>query len=43
MVMLDLGITKFRYLRFEKNRNTKPGEPMTGFYSPIEVRLEEEE
>jgi hypothetical protein len=43
MVMLDLGITKFRYLRFEKNRNTKAGQPMTGFYSPIEVRLEEEE
>jgi hypothetical protein len=42
MVMLDLGIKKFRYLRFEKNRNTKPGEPVTGFYSPVEVRLEEE-
>jgi hypothetical protein len=43
MVMLDLGITKFRYLRFEKNRNTKHGEPVTGFYSPVEVRLEEEQ
>jgi hypothetical protein len=42
MVMLDLGITKFRYLRFEKNRNTKPGEPIRGFYSPVEVMLEEE-
>lgn len=43
MVMLDLGIRKFRYLRFEKNRHTKPGEPVTGFYSPVEVRLEEED
>ena len=42
MVLLDMGITKFRFLRFEKNRNTKPGQPVTGFYSPVEVRLEED-
>lgn len=41
MVLIDLGIRKFRYLRFEKNRNTKPGVPVTGFYSPVEVWLEE--
>lgn len=43
MVLKDLGITKFRFLRFEKNRHTKVGEPVTGFYSPVEVRLEKEE
>ena len=40
MVLIDMGITKFRFLRFEKNRNTKPGDKVTGFYSPVEVRLE---
>jgi hypothetical protein len=41
MVMIDMKIRQFRYLRFEKNRNTKPGQPVTGFYSPVEVRLED--
>lgn len=40
MVMHDLGINKFRFLRYEKNRNTRPGQPPTGFYSPVEVRLD---
>ncbi len=43
MVLLDLGIKKFRFLRFEKNRNTRHGHPVTGFYSPVEVRLNEED
>lgn len=43
MVLLELGIRKFRFLRFEKNRHTRPGEPTTGFYSPVEVHLEEEQ
>lgn len=43
MVLLELGIRKFRFLRFEKNRNTKAGQPVTGFYSPIEIILEEEQ
>lgn len=43
MVLMDLGITKFRFLRFEKSRNTKAGEPTTGYYSPVEVNLEEKE
>jgi hypothetical protein len=42
MVMVELGIRKFRFLRFEKNRNTRQGEPVTGYYSPVEVRLEED-
>lgn len=43
LVLADLGITKFRFLRFEKNRNIRRGEPVTGFYSPVEVRLQREE
>ena len=43
MVFMDLGIPKFRFLRFEKNRNIKHGQPVTGFYSPVEVFLEKEE
>ncbi len=43
MVLHELGIKKYRYLRYEKNRNTKPGETAVGFYSPIEVRLEEDD
>jgi hypothetical protein len=43
MVLAELGIKKFRFLRFEKNRGTQPGQPVTGFYSPVEVRLEEED
>lgn len=43
MVLVELGITKFRYLRFEKNRNNRPGQPPTGFYSPVEVNLEDKE
>ena len=42
MVLLDLGVTKFRFLRFEKNRNIRPGQQVTGFYSPVEVNLETE-
>lgn len=43
MVLAELGILKFRFLRFEKNRHTKPGQPVTGFYSPVEVNLEVEQ
>lgn len=43
MVMERLGISKFRFLRFEKSRTTKVGQPATGFYSPVEVRLEEKD
>jgi hypothetical protein len=42
MVLIDLGINKFRFLRFEKNRNIRHGQPVTGFYSPVEVCLEKE-
>jgi hypothetical protein len=42
-VLYELGVRKFRFLRFEKNRATKPGQPVTGYYSPVEVRLEEED
>jgi len=43
LVLSNLGMKKFRFLRFEKNRHTKPGQPVTGFYSPVEVNLEEKE
>jgi hypothetical protein len=43
MVFMDLGVTKFRFLRFEKTRNIRQGQPVTGFYSPVEVCLEEED
>lgn len=42
-ILFDLGITKFRFLRFEKNRGTKPGQQVNGFYSPVEVDLEHQE
>ena len=42
-ILFDLGITKFRFLRFEKNRASKPGQPVNGFYSPVEVDLEHQE
>ena len=42
-VMLEMGVTKFRFLRFEKNRHTRPGEPVSGFYSPVEINLEKEQ
>lgn len=42
MVMREQGHRKFRFLRFEKNRNIRHGEKVTGFYSPVEIRLEEE-
>ena len=43
MILMDLGVTKFRFLRFEKSRSGKPGQPVTGYYSPVEVNLEEKE
>lgn len=43
MVLRDLGIRKFRFLRFEKSRSTRVGQAATGFYSPVEVCLEEED
>lgn len=43
MVLTEMGIRKFRFLRFEKNRHTRQGEKPTGFYSPVEVRLEDDE
>jgi len=40
MILSELGITKFRFLRFEKSHASKPGQPVSGFYSPIEVCLD---
>ena len=39
-VLAELGILKYKYLRFEKDRvRTAPGEPVTGFYVPVLVDL----
>jgi len=43
-VLSELGITRFKYLRFEKDRaRPVPGEPVSGFYVPVLVNLESED
>lgn len=40
-VLCELGILRYKYLRFEKDRSRPaPGEPVTGFYVPVLVDLE---
>lgn len=43
VVLAELGITKFKFLRFEKDRTTPYGQKPTGFYVPIEVDFTEKE
>lgn len=44
MVMVKLGIMKYRFLRFEKTQGTRvSGGAVTGFYSPVEVNLEDKD
>lgn len=43
-VLAELGILRYKYLRFEKDRaRTGNGVPVTGFYVPVQVNLETEE
>lgn len=43
VVLAELGILKFKYLRFEKERGrAQIGEPVTGFYVPVQVNMEPE-
>lgn len=40
-VLAELGILRYKYLRFEKDRaRATPGEPVTGYYVPVLVDLE---
>ena len=43
-VLTEIGILRFKYLRFEKERSrSQPGEPVSGFYVPVMVSLESEQ
>ncbi len=40
-VLAELGILRYKYLRFEKDRaRAAPGAAVTGFYVPVQVDLE---
>ncbi len=40
-VLSELGILRYKYLRFEKERGKSgPGEPVQGFYVPVQVDME---
>lgn len=43
-VLAELGILRYKYLRFEKDRSrSAPGEPVAGFYVPVLVDLDSPE
>lgn len=43
-VLAELGILKYKYLRFEKDRGRSGnGGTVTGFYVPVQVNLEAED
>jgi len=41
-VMIELGLPRYKYLRFEKDRSrpVSNGEPAVGFYVPVQVDLD---
>ena len=39
-VLAELGILRYKYLRFEKDRSSGRSEPVTGFYVPVQVDLD---
>lgn len=39
-VLSELGILRYKYLRFEKDRSRGGNGPVTGFYVPVQVDLE---
>lgn len=41
-VLAELGITRFRFLRFEKNRAREGGNGSAGFYVPVDVDFSED-
>ena len=43
-VLAELGVLRYKYLRFEKDRASRnPGDPVTGFYVPVQVDLSSSE